>query len=34
MDVGYRRFSTTGNVTDPDALDQAFVRFNVCTAIR
>ena len=29
MDVGYRRFSTTGNVTDPDALDQAFVRFNV-----
>jgi hypothetical protein len=29
MDIGYRRFSTTGNVTDPNGLDQAFVRFNV-----
>ena len=29
MDVGYRRFSTSGDVTDPDALDQTFIRFNV-----
>ena len=29
LDVGYRRFSTTGDVTDPSALDQAFVQFNV-----
>jgi hypothetical protein len=29
MDVGYRRFSTNGDVTDPAALDQAFAQFNV-----
>ena len=29
MDLGYRRFSTNGDVTDPGALDQTFVRFNV-----
>ena len=29
MDVGYRRFSSSGDVTDPDALDQTFIRFNV-----
>src|SRR3954470_12610994 len=29
MDVGYRRFATSGALNDPDALDQAFVQFSV-----
>jgi hypothetical protein len=29
MDIGYRRFSTSGQVSDAGALDQFFVRFNV-----
>ena len=29
MDVGYRRFSTSSALDDPDARDQAFVRFGV-----
>jgi hypothetical protein len=29
MDVGYRRFSTSSALDDPDAKDQTFVQFNV-----
>ncbi len=29
MDVGYRRFATSGSFDDPDARDQAFVQFGV-----
>ena len=29
MDVGYRRFSTSTSLSDPDAVDQAFVQFSV-----
>jgi hypothetical protein len=29
MDVGYRRFSTSASLDDPNALDQGFVQFSV-----
>ncbi|HEV7367131.1 MAG TPA: DUF3943 domain-containing protein [Gemmatimonadales bacterium] len=29
MDVGYRRFATSGSLDDPNARDQAFVQFSV-----
>jgi hypothetical protein len=29
MDVGYRRFSTTGDVTNPDGLNQTLISFSV-----